>query len=66
MAVRTGQLDLTAGLSGSYSETKGGEADFERARGRVELGLNYTVIMGQPFRPAFFMTVSAQAMKATA
>ncbi len=28
MAVRTGQLDLTAGLSGTYSETKGGRNRF--------------------------------------
>ncbi|MGU9956342.1 MAG: hypothetical protein ACNYPI_01470 [Arenicellales bacterium WSBS_2016_MAG_OTU3] len=42
VAVQTGQLDLTGGLSGTYSETNGGESDVEGGRGRAELGLNYS------------------------
>ncbi|MGV0033544.1 MAG: autotransporter outer membrane beta-barrel domain-containing protein, partial [Candidatus Azotimanducaceae bacterium WSBS_2022_MAG_OTU7] len=54
VAVQTGQLDLTGGLSGTYSETNGGEADFERSRGRVELGLSYSSGNGTTLRIGTF------------
>ncbi len=39
--IAKGQLDLTGGLSGTYSEVNGGESNVEGGRGRLELGLNY-------------------------
>ncbi|MGU9958057.1 MAG: hypothetical protein ACNYPI_10730 [Arenicellales bacterium WSBS_2016_MAG_OTU3] len=46
LAMQRGSLDFTGGISGIYSETGGGvggngEPDFEGARARTELGLNY-------------------------
>ncbi len=54
VAVQMGQLDLTGGLSGTYSEVDGGESDVEGGRGRVELGLNYANDNGMTFAGGVF------------
>jgi len=46
IAVQSGALDLTGGLSAIHASTSGGNADFEGTRGRATLGLNYSTEFG--------------------
>jgi len=42
-------VDFTGGISGIYSETSGGEADFVGGRGTVHFGLNSSMSNGITF-----------------
>jgi hypothetical protein len=46
IAVQSGALDLTGGISAIHASTSGGGADFEGTRGRATLGLNYSTEFG--------------------
>ncbi|PHR87262.1 MAG: hypothetical protein COA78_37270 [Blastopirellula sp.] len=52
--IETGTLTLNGGLSGIYSSTTGGTADFEGMRGRAELGINNDLESGTTFRVSIF------------
>ena len=43
VSVQTGSLDLTGGVSGIYSSTSDGNADYEGLRGRADLGIEYSL-----------------------
>jgi hypothetical protein len=48
------KVDFTGGISGIYSETSGGEADFGGGRGRVHFGLNSSMSNGSSFEAGIF------------
>jgi hypothetical protein len=48
------KVDFTGGISGIYSETSGGEADFGGGRGRVHFGLNSIMSNGSTFEAGVF------------
>lgn len=54
IAVQTGAFALNGGLSGIYSSTSGGDADYEGMRGRAELGFDYDFAKNGVFSASTF------------